>query len=91
MDYQTDSIGSIIREARKIRGFKTQTELAKKLKVESVYVCNIEKNRHVPSIELSAKIARVLDLDLKSFLFLVLRCRYPTLASVFSYEKDTSD
>lgn len=83
MDYQRDSIGSIVLEARKNSGFKTQTELARKLKVEPVYVCNIEKNRHIPSVELGAKIARVLKLDVREFVFLILRSKYPALASIF--------
>lgn len=83
MDYQNDSVGQIVLEARKNVGFKTQQELARKLKVDPVYVCNIEKNRHLPSVELGAKIARILRLDMKEFVFLLLRSKYPSLATVF--------
>lgn len=83
MDYQGNSVGKIVFEARKNAGFKTQQELAKRLKVDAVYVCNIEKDRHLPGVELGAKIAKVLKLDVREFLFLLLRSKHPSLATIF--------
>lgn len=84
MDYKQDSIGKIVLEARKEKGFKNQIDLARKVKVEPVYICNIEKNRHIPSVDLGAKIARILDLNVKEFLYLILRSKYPHLSQYFN-------
>jgi len=83
MDYQRDSVGRIVTEARKERGLKTQSELASRLKVDPVYVCNIERNRQLPSIELGAQIAKALSLDPREFIFLMLRTKYPQLSEIF--------
>jgi len=82
MDYQKDSIGQIVLEARKENGLHG-LELARKLRIDPVSVCNIEKNRHIPSVELGAKIAGVLNLDLRQFLFLILRSKHPHLNMIF--------
>ena len=87
MNYQQDSIGQILLEARK-RESKTQTDIANKLKIAPVYVCNIEKNYHIPSIELGAGIAEILRLDVREFLFLILRKKYPKLAHIFKSETE---
>jgi transcriptional regulator with XRE-family HTH domain len=82
MDYQRDSIGQIVLEARKETGLHGQ-ELARRLQIDPVSVCNIEKGRHIPSVELGAKIAGVLNLNLREFLFLILRSKHPDLSGVF--------
>jgi ribosome-binding protein aMBF1 (putative translation factor) len=86
-DYQRDSVGRIVLEARKEKGLKTQSELAQKVKVDAVYICNIEKNHQLPSLELGAKIAKVLGLDLREFIFLILRTKYPYLTEIFRVQK----
>jgi transcriptional regulator with XRE-family HTH domain len=83
MDYQRDSIGQIVLEARKEHGSYSQIELARKVGVAPVYLCNIEKDRHIPSIEIGEKIAVVLNIDLREFLFLILRSKYPNLSNIF--------
>ena len=83
MDYQRDSIGRVVLEARKEQGFKTQVDLAKALKVDPVYICNIERNRQLPSIELGFQIAKVLGLGPREFIFLLLRTKYPQLSEIF--------
>lgn len=61
-------IGKNICEIRKLRGF-TLSELAEKAKVSKSYLSNIERNLNKnPSIEVINKIARVLNVDLKTLL-----------------------
>ena len=83
MNYQSDTIGQIVTEAREKKNWKTQRILAVKAKVDPVYICNVERDRLIPSIEIGAKIAYILELDLKNFLFLILRTKYPELGHIF--------
>ena len=83
MDYEKDSFGTIITEVRKQKGW-TQPQLAAKIKVDPIYLCNVERNKKVPSIELAEKLVMVLGIDRRQFLFLILRTKHPTLSDIFS-------
>ena len=83
MDYEKDSFGTIIAEVRKQKGW-TQPQLAAKIKVDPIYLCNVEKNKKIPSIDLAEKLVMVLGLDRKPSLFLILRTKYPTLSDIFT-------
>jgi DNA-binding XRE family transcriptional regulator len=82
MDYQLNTIGQIVLEARKEIGYN-QNDLARKVGIAPVYICNVEKDRYLPSIEIGTKIAAVLNINLREFLFLILRSKYPNLSGVF--------
>lgn len=83
MNYLLNSIGEIVAEARKKEGFKTQAELAFKLKATPIYLCNIENNKFIPSVNMGIKIAKTLNLDLKQFIFLILRSKHSTIGHIF--------
>jgi transcriptional regulator with XRE-family HTH domain len=83
MEYNKDPFGTIIAEVRKQKGW-TQPQLAAKIKVDPIYLCNVERNKKIPSIELAEKLVMVLGLDRKNSLFLIFRTKYPTLSDIFS-------
>lgn len=56
-------IGNMISEARIQKGL-TQKELSKETGLSRSYICDLEKNRYVPSVKALAKIASCLSLDL---------------------------
>ncbi|GGJ48932.1 helix-turn-helix domain-containing protein [Virgibacillus salexigens] len=58
--------GNAIKKIRFSKGF-TQTELAKKLKMDRSYLSSIENNRVTPSIKTLEKIASELGVSLKKF------------------------
>jgi len=82
MDYQNKSIGDIVKEGREIRRLN-QKDLAFHTHIDPVYICSIEKNRLIPSIKIGARIASVLNLNIKEFLFLILRLKHPSLSHIF--------
>mgnify|MGYP000859431964 CR=1 FL=1 len=47
--------GTAVRIARNLEGI-TQKELAKELNTSQIYLCNIEKNRNLPSFPVAWKI-----------------------------------
>ncbi|SDF77546.1 helix-turn-helix domain-containing protein [Sporomusa acidovorans] len=57
------SIGKILREKRKEKGY-TQQELADKANLSRSYIADIEGERYTPSLNTIIKVARYLDLDL---------------------------
>jgi len=83
IDYQNTSIGDVVKEGRRIKGLKNQKDLAYHAGIDPVYVCNVENNRIVPSIKIGARIASVLNLNTKEFIFLILRSKYPSLFHIF--------
>jgi ribosome-binding protein aMBF1 (putative translation factor) len=77
-----ETVGEIIIKVRKDFGL-SQKDLAAKLRVDPVYLCNIEKNHIIPNIDDGAKISSVLHINQKEFIFLILRTKYPHLSHIF--------
>ena len=64
--YGSTTLGEILRVARQRKELKVY-ELAKLVKVNPVYITQIEKNYKLPSIETFLKIMELLDVDLPTF------------------------
>jgi len=60
------SIGSNLKRIRSMVGM-SQSELARIADITSVYVCNIENDKHSPSAEILAKIASALGVSIDDF------------------------
>lgn len=63
------TVGELLRSGRQKKGLKVY-ELAKLVKVNPVYITQIEKDYKLPSVETFIKIVKLLTFDLKTFLFL---------------------
>lgn len=57
-------LGQEIKDARKKSGKVTQSKLAKELGITRTYMCLIEKDKRIPSLDLVYKIADTLNLKL---------------------------
>ncbi len=64
--------GDMIRALRQCDEI-SQTELAKKMGVTRAYLCDIEKNRHVPTIALALKLAKVMGYSHDQFISMAIQ------------------
>lgn len=64
--------GSMIRSLRKCDEI-SQVELAKKMGVTRAYLCDVEKGRHVPTIDLALRMAKVMGYLPEQFVSMALQ------------------